>query len=295
MALLNKHHVKSLVAVGSMGPDGFVCDSTSFLVGFIAKEDPDPKKRLYRTFLVTNRHVFEARDKVTLRFNTDDGNIKLFDLDLNFPNGDTRWLVHPDQDVDLALLSINPSALKVNNIDPVFISEEIFAYLDDFEEIGISVGDDVYAIGFPMGIAGETQNYPCVKSGLISRIDAEIVRIKKAFLIDSSIFPGNSGGPVILKPQIASLSQSKTVGKPHLLGVISGYLSYSEKLYTHQTNPPTVASATRENSGLTFCVPITYAKEIYDKWLEENKPVEEPESNPAPDDVKEDVKGTRPE
>ncbi len=292
MALLNKNHIKSLVAIGTINPkdNSFVCDSTSFLIGFLVKDSEEPKERLYRTFLVTNRHVFEGRNKVWLRFNTDDGKIKIFPQSLQNIKGEDLWLAHPDPDVDLALLSVSPDILKTNKIQPLFISEEMFAYIKDFESIGISVGDDVYAIGFPLGLAGKAQNYPFVKAGVISRTDKEIIDEVKAFIIDSSIFPGNSGGPVILKPTIINLSGTVPVNKPYLVGVISGYSPYSEKLYTHQTKPPTVVSQTRENSGLTHCVPIDFAKEIYDSWLEKQKPIEEPQKNTNPETVKEEVK-----
>lgn len=290
MALLNKNHLKSLVAVGSQKDGKFVCDSTSFLVGFIVQNSEDITKRLYRTFLVTNRHVFDKRSKVWLRLNTDDGKIKMFEQDLHFPNGDTQWLAHPDTDVDLALLSVNPDVLKQNNIQPVFISEELFGYSKKFEETGISVGDEAYVVGFPMGIAGEEQNYPCVKAGLISRIDDEIIKAKKAFIVDSSIFPGNSGGPVILKPTSTFLNDTKAVSHPYLLGVISSYIPYTDTLYTHQTNPPTAVSITRENSGLSFCVPIDFVKQIYDTWLEKQKPVTEPQKNNTPELIGGEIK-----
>lgn len=290
MALLSKNHLKSLIAVGSIKEDKFVCDSTSFLVGFLVNNSDDPEKRLYRTFLITNRHVFDKREKVWLRFNTDDEKIKIFEQDLYFSNGDSQWLAHPDPEVDLALLNVSPDILKQNNIQPVFISEEMFGYSSNFEEIGIAVGDDAYVIGFPMGISGEEQNYPCVKAGLISRIDNEIIKAKKAFIVDSSIFPGNSGGPVILRPTITHLSDTKIVSQPYLLGVVSSYLPYTDTLYTHQTNPPTAVSITRENSGLSFCVPMDFVKEIYDVWLKNQKPVEEPQKNINYDDLKEEIK-----
>jgi S1-C subfamily serine protease len=289
MALLNKHHIQSLVSVGSLDGESFICDSSSFLIGFISQDNEDPTKKLYNVFLVTNRHVFNQRKKAHLRFNTQDGRVKFFEQDLFFADGETCWLAHPNKDVDLALLNVHGSNFGANNIEPNFIAEESFAYHKNFEEIGISVGDDIFAIGFPMGIAGEVQNYPCVKSGLISRIDSEIVTEKQAFIIDSSIFPGNSGGPVILRPTNMSLTGTKAVSNPYLLGVISGYLPYREKLYTHQTNPPTVVTQTSENSGLTYCVPMDFVKEIYDSWLQQNKPVEEPQPSPAPEDIDEKV------
>jgi hypothetical protein len=182
--------------------------------------------------------------------------------------------------------------MKANGIEPLFITEELFAYANLLEGIGIAAGDDVYVLGFPMGLAGEEQNYVCVKGGVVSRIDSEIIRIRKAFIIDSSVFPGNSGGPVILRPATSALDGTKAVGKPYLLGVISGYLPFSDNLYTHQTRPPTIVSTTRENSGLSFCVPMDFAKEIYTAWLEKQKPIDEPQKNLDAAKIVDEVKTT---
>lgn len=283
MALLFENHLKSLVAVGQYtGENKFICDSTSFLIGFVAQKSEKPEEQRYRLFLVTNKHVFEGRESVQLRFNTAEGKTTTFKQDLFFPNKEIRWLAHENSDIDLALLNVNPQILQSNGVQPIFIAEEFFAYFKDFNEIGISAGDDVYVIGFPMGIAGEEQNYPCVKAGLISRIDKEVVNMKKQFIIDSSIFPGNSGGPVVLKPTSISLEGTKAVGKSFLIGVISSYLPYEDKLYTHQTNPHSVVSLTRENSGLSFCVPMDFIKDIYDKWIANQKQIEEPQVNKNP-------------
>jgi hypothetical protein len=290
MALLNKSSIKSLVAVGSLRDGKFICDSTGFQIGFLTKDAVLPEDRLYTIFLVTNRHVFNGRERATFRVNTDDGKSKTFETPLRFPNGENRWLAHKDPAVDLALLSVNAASLKENGIQPAFISEEFFGHSKNFEEIGVAVGDDVYVLGFPMGIAGEDQNYACVKGGLISRLDSEIIQSKKAFIIDSSIFPGNSGGPVILRPTKIALEGTKAIEKCYLLGVVKGYLPYSENLYTHQTEPPTVVSTTRENSGLSFCVPMDFVKEIYSSWQETQKPIDEPQKSASPEDLKEEVR-----
>lgn len=279
MALLKKETMRTLISIGAQGEKGdFICHATGFLVGFSTSETDGDGNKLYQTFLVTNRHVFEGKTAVVLRFDGTTG-IKTFPVDLNYESGETRWLAHDDKDVDLVILKINPDVLKQNEVEPAFIEEEGFAFASNFESLGISAGDDVYVIGFPLGIAGIEQNYPCAKSGIISRVDSEIITQKKAFIIDSSIFPGNSGGPVILKPTSLSLEGTIAVEKSYLIGIISGYLPYEDKLYTHQTNPPSVVSLTRENSGLSFVVPIEYAKEIHNKWISDQKPSEPSEPN----------------
>ncbi len=291
MALLNENHLKGIVAVGSVDKDGkYICDSTSFLIGFASNPEVPIEQKRYHLFLVTNRHVFEGRLGVHLRFNRVDGTNKIFAQPLKFEDGTDRWLAHPDPKVDLALLNVGADVLEKEKIHYSFTPEDMFAYRADFVKIGIAVADDVFAIGFPMGIAGEVQNYALVKSGIISRIDTEIIGSRKAFIIDSSIFPGNSGGPVYLKPSTTAMSGTTAVSQQYLIGVISAYLPYIDQLYTHQTRPPTVVSTTRENSGLTLCVPMDYVREIFDAWREKQKPIPAPQKNPNPEDAVQEIK-----
>lgn len=209
-----------------------------------------------------------------LRFNDNNGKAKLFKQDLKFPNGELRWLTHKNKGVDLALMNINPRALQDNFVEFSIFNEEMFAKHKNFQSIGIEVGDEVYVLGFPMGIAGEIQNYPYVKLGIISRFDRELIKKSKAYLIDSSIFPGNSGSPVVLKPEVASLQGTTAISQIYLMGVISSYLPYEEKLYTHQTNPPSIVSLERENSGLSFVIPMEFVKEIFSRWKKQKKKLE---------------------
>ncbi len=38
--------------------------------------------------------MFDGRKKVSLRFNSNDGKSKIFDVDLQTPENNTTWLVH---------------------------------------------------------------------------------------------------------------------------------------------------------------------------------------------------------
>ena len=275
MALLNPLHLKTVIAIGSLDKrEKFVCNATGFLVGFLAKNSKDPAKRTYYIFILTNRHVFEGKDGVHLRFNTRNGKSEIVPQALKFSEKELRWLAHPNKKVDLALLNVNPQVLIEHGIDYVFFNEEMFAYQRNFSRMGITVGDEAFILGFPMGFAGVAQNFPYAKTGIISRFDRELLRGQKSFLIDSSIFPGNSGGPVILKPTNTALTNTKAVNSPYLLGAITGYLPYKEELWTHQTNPPSVVSLEREHSGLSFVVPVDYMKQIFNRWVSAKKRLE---------------------
>lgn len=291
MALLNPLHLKSVVAIGSLDKrNKFVCQATGFIVGFLAKNSKNPTKRAYYVFLVTNRHVFDSKDGVHLRFNLQNKKSEVVPQALKFPNRELRWLAHPNKKVDLALLNIDPQILTQHGIDYIFFNEEMFAYQRNFEKIGIAVGDDVFALGFPMGFAGIAQNFPYAKTGIVSRYDKELLRDKKAFLIDSSIFPGNSGGPVILRPTNTAIANTKAVSSAYLLGAITGYLPYREELWTHQTNPPTVVSLEREHSGLSFVVPMDYVKQIFNQWKQAKKRLEKAQEQKTEQMEQEEIK-----
>ena len=49
--------------------------------------------------------------------------------------------------------------------------------------------------GVPLGEAGEERNYVIVRQGIIGRIQHWLKGDARTFLIDATIFPGNSGGP----------------------------------------------------------------------------------------------------
>jgi len=295
MALLNLTFLDTLVAIGTTiktknGRKKFICQATGFLVGFVAKDSKDINKKTYYVFLITNRHVFQGRDSVSLRFNTKDGKTKIFEQGLFFSPKEPRWLAHRNKKVDLALLNISPAILEQNSIKYSFLMEEIFAYSRNFKKIGIEIGDSLYILGFPMGISGEIQNYPCTKWGIISRIDKEIIKNLKAFLVDSSIFPGNSGGPVVYRPTITRLGETPAVAKPYLLGVVCSYLTYQEELFTHQTNPPTVVSLSRENSGLSYVVPMDFVRQIFQNWKKQNKKIEKAQKQKEQNSIQQEIK-----
>ncbi len=74
----------------------FICDSTSFHVGFLIKDAPRPEDRLYNMFLVTNRHDWMAGIGhvlasiwVTGKFNNQRNPLKL-------KNEENLWLAHKD-------------------------------------------------------------------------------------------------------------------------------------------------------------------------------------------------------
>lgn len=173
------------------------------------------------------------------------------------------------------MIAIDSSFLDKQKIDYFFITEENFICQENFEEKGLELGDSVYLVGFPMGISGIAQNFAIVRSGTIARIDDELIQLRKNYFIDAMVFPGNSGGPVFVKPENLAIENTKSIDSIFLIGVVSGYIPYLEPLYSHQSNPPMIAGVSSNNSGLATIVPMNYAKDIYNDFVKKNKKLEE--------------------
>ena len=76
----------------------------------------------------------------------------------------------------------------------------------------------------PLGLAGKERNYVIVRQGIIARVQHWLKGHARTFMIDASIFPGNSGGPVFLKPEIVSIEGTKSNNRCVLIGMVSSYL-----------------------------------------------------------------------
>ena len=161
------------------------------------------------------------------------------------------------------------------------------APLAEMRELQIEAGNEIFLLGFPMGMSGVERKYVIARAGIIARIDEEILKEAQGFLIDSSVFPGNSGGPVIVKPTGESPKGGKAVDKAYLIGVVESYIPYQDVAYSLATNPPTARVAFMENSGLAYVVPVDFVKETADVLMKAMGPKATP-AEPKVVEVKEE-------
>ena len=122
--------------------------------------------------IVTNDHVVEGADKVSVRFTE---------------NGDPidAQVVGTDPSTDIAVLKIDPSKVE-GGVKPL--------QLADSKQI--EPGQPAIAIGSPFGLQGT------VTSGIVSALGREIqapngFTISGVIQTDAAINPGNSGGPLL--------------------------------------------------------------------------------------------------
>ncbi len=256
MALIPPSFLNTVVALGRECQDGTArYNATGFLYGIPSGDTDENGKNMYHPFLVTNRHVFEGifkhTDTLCARFN------KRTQIDANvytMKEGNRPWTVHPDPRIDVAVLEIDLNSLRADGIEYAFFPGDTHALtLEQARSSEISEGDGVFVLGFPLGDAGDERNYPIVRQGIIARIQNWLRGDARTFLIDASIFPGNSGGPVLLKPEIASIQGTQRNDRCVLIGMVSSYLPYQEVAISNQTGRTRMIF--EENSGLGTVVP----------------------------------------
>jgi hypothetical protein len=253
MAMLHPNFMDCVVSIRFKDVDGNYGWGSGFLYG-----TRDMMGDKYWTFLVSNKHIFERIPKgdIFLRFNPE-GKNKICELKLNLKSG---WKGHPDDDIDVAVAQIDfKDITKEIPQAKIFTKEENALDIEGLKSLGVTEGDFVYSIGFPMSIVTDQQNTAIVRNGSIAQIRNVLNGHSNDFIIDTFIFPGNSGGPVILKPELTSIQNTKAINTSYLIGIVHSYYSYKETAVSPQTLEDRIIFT--ENSGLGAVYPINYVDE----------------------------------
>lgn len=257
MALIPPHFLDAVVAIGFPRADDAEphFSATGFLYGRFLREGPG-ERRYYRVFLISNKHVFEGERVAHLRFNpSGTGAARTFELPLTDAAGQPVWFGHADPEIDVAAARVSSTALRTHGIQfEAFLNDIDAMAASEAGSAGLSEGDPVFVLGFPLGLVGGKRNHVIVRQGCIARVRDLLARLEKKFLLDCPVFPGNSGGPVVLKPQMLAVTGTKAIRKARLIGIVRGYLPYEEIAVSEQTGLPRVTF--QENSGLTEALPV---------------------------------------
>jgi len=264
LALIPSFFMDCVVAIGAGHENNISWFASGFLYGEYLRVEKD--ESVYNVFLATNNHVFKDFSSVYLRFNPQ-GNesAKNFLLRLVGRDDNRLWFAHPNEEIDVAITQINLDLLKKYNIRYSFFHSDIdVAPIDKMNELGIAEGDSTYTLGFPLGIVGEQRNVVVVRSGSIARIKDVLAKTNIKYLVDTFIFPGNSGGPVISRPELISIVGTKSQDKAYLIGIVSSYLTYRDEAISTQTKQTRVIF--EENSGLATVFPVDYVEETIKEY-----------------------------
>ncbi len=259
MSLLPKEFINAVVSIGRKRTS---IECNWFGTGFFVMRPEDSDNKIHSLFLVTNKHVLEGENSVVIRLKKQDSNdLMILDLPL-YHDGERSYSVHPDENIDIAAVMLNAGVVERNNLHFYgYTMEKNFMDSAEYIEYCGYEGGDVYMIGFPMPqmTVGQYSNTPICRSGCIARMDPEIMKADKKFIIDIQNFPGNSGSPIIAKPEVAALTGMKPLNRAVLVGIVNSYIPYQERLINQQTKE--VVEIRSENSGLALANPTEYIRE----------------------------------
>lgn len=269
MAIIPYYFINSVVAIGIVHPDGCkLWIGTGFIVGRREKDNPN----ISTHYIITNKHVVANHQHIIVRFNSlGDTFTKDYGINLYDTNQRPLFSVHPNDGTDVIALQIAPQALiDDKSIWSSFDLIRDTLTLEQMEKTSVEEGSLVYALGFPMGLV-EDIKVPICRLGCISRIsDAFLLKNgKPTFLVDAQTFPGNSGGPIISRPEYVSICGTPANTHTYLIGILSAYLTYEDNLFSQQSGK--IRMIQTENSGLTVVHPVDRIKEVVEIEWERNE------------------------
>jgi len=254
MALIPPNYLKAVVALGTDGDEqGERLWVASGFHYFHRVADENGEAR-YQPFLVTNRHVVDRTASLYVRINPVDGNVREYQLFAGTEDA-PLWTTHPDPEIDIAVTHLNYELFQTGELDTYFLqSDTDCADVTVMAAAGVTEGDFVYFLGFPMGLVGTDRDSVLARSGTIARISDMLAGGASSFVLDASVFPGSSGGPVVLKPEYVSITGTEAVNRAYTIGVVAGYLHYPDVAISQQSGRPRVVF--EENAGLAVAFPM---------------------------------------
>lgn len=153
--------------------------------------------------IVTNKHVIadaqKGRFHLTLR-GADGGPTIGQHLSIELDQFHHRWIGHPANDVDLAIMPIAPLLQEAEDRGRsfFFIALNKSLIMSDAELADLSALEDVIMIGYPNGIWDAVNNMPVIRRGVTATHPNISYEGRREFMIDAACFPGSSGSPVFL-------------------------------------------------------------------------------------------------
>ncbi len=153
--------------------------------------------------IVTNKHVVAGSINGWFHLTTkgSDGSPRSgAHVRIAVPSVESLWVGHPDPNVDLCVMPINPLIEHAKSLghEVHFVSLVKSLIPDEGELRDLGALEDILMIGYPNGIWDSVNNQPIFRRG-VSATDPKLDYLGKTeFLIDAACFPGSSGSPVFL-------------------------------------------------------------------------------------------------
>ena len=191
---------------------------TGFLV---SAPTPDGKPRVV---LVTANHVFNNMPGAEMRigYRTQDaqGSWHYRPTPVTIrKDGAELWTHSSDRDIAAIVVQAPPEFAKAA------IPLSWLADGEAFNHYKIGPGDEMMALGYPWGMSANGAGFPILRSGKVASYPVAPSKEFPTFMLDFTVFPGNSGGPVFLKES----STDPITGQTNSVQLVTGLLT--QELY----------------------------------------------------------------
>lgn len=256
---------KVVVFIFVQGKDGKLsANGTGFLVGVKNSQRPE----MVALYLVTAKHVIQDPNTkllfpfIFVRANTKDGKADISRLSLAVDGAGKDVFVHEESAVDLAVL---PLSMDESRYDYKFIPDDLITTKDDFNNLHITEGSEVFFTGLFVPYIGDTKNYPIVRFGRVALVTDEKIEWNGAktdlYLLESASYGGNSGSPVFFYLGADREPESIIIGDPviKLAGIMEGFFGEPRPIQLAQTSTVPVSIS---NVGISAVIPAYKLREI---------------------------------
>ncbi|MDA7857939.1 hypothetical protein N9A72_00415 [bacterium] len=200
------------------------------------------------TFFITSKHLIPSTNdfksfsiRISVVKNNEMPKVNIIEIPI-FEDDNSYFSyvkMHPDKNVDVAAIDVT-KFIKERDIKDKLLSERNFGTKNKLKAENITIGDEIFLLGYPQYFFDKRNNFPILRQGVIATflqdgyVFNDISRKKyglpsklNGFLIDANVFSGSSGSQVILKPQLGlvkpdgSISFGAKKRTPYLLGIVS--------------------------------------------------------------------------
>jgi len=191
---------------------------TGFLV---SAPTPDGKPRVV---LITANHVFNnmpgGEMRIGYRSQDAQGTWRYRPTPVTIRNdGAELWTHSPDRDIAAIVVQAPPEFAKAA-IPLAWLADG-----DAFNHYQIGPGDEMMALGYPWGMSANGAGFPILRSGKVASYPVAPSKEFPTFMLDFTVFPGNSGGPVFLTES----SIDPITGQTNKVQLVAGLLT--QELY----------------------------------------------------------------
>ncbi len=231
------------IRVDTVLEDGSEGSGTAFVVNHA-------HPRGNQTFIVTNRHLVDGVRRGGLVFTQKKNGQPVFGLrfQLNIEDFPQAWFMHPDPEVDLAIIPMRPleQAARERGVELYYHMIDSSLAPDAATLRALDALEEVLFVGYPSGVWDQVNLMPILRRGTTATPMALDFEGRPEFLIDAAVYPGSSGSPVFVY-QPDPIRPSQTSGRKFLFAGVVAAVFFREEA-NHLVPVPVPAN----NSGMVM-------------------------------------------